>query len=65
MANFYRHEINAGHMVIWNTNHSARNALSPSYYEGVVTGLKQAAENPDISAATSVPMNFWEQYGKS
>lgn len=54
MSNFYRQDVNDRHMVLWNTNHTARNALSPSYYEGLMSGLKQAADSPEICAVILV-----------
>jgi 2-(1,2-epoxy-1,2-dihydrophenyl)acetyl-CoA isomerase len=49
-ANFFRQDVYADHLVLWNTNHTARNALSPSYYAGLVAGLDQAVQQENIRA---------------
>ncbi|MFT5114515.1 MAG: 2-(1,2-epoxy-1,2-dihydrophenyl)acetyl-CoA isomerase [Parasphingorhabdus sp.] len=48
--NFCRQDNYNDYMVIWNTNYSARNALSDSYCAGIMKGLKQASNDPNIHA---------------
>ena len=50
MSSLVRHEIEAGCLTIWNCNAARRNALSVEYYEGLVAGLKQADDSPEIAA---------------
>lgn len=50
MSNLFRRELRGQTLILWNTNAETRNALSPDYYKGVLDGLKEAAESPDIAA---------------
>ncbi len=45
-----RHEIADGVLTIWNCNTARRNALSPEYYQGVISGLAKASDDPGIVA---------------
>lgn len=46
----FRHEVSQGVLTIWNCNASQRNALTPEYYEGINSGLAQAAAQSEIHA---------------
>lgn len=50
MSETYRIEKRGHALIIWNENAAMRNALTPGYYEGVVQGVRQAAEDNDIAA---------------
>lgn len=50
MTATFIHERRGRALIIWNNNPSARNALTPEYYDGVVSGLKDAAEDDGIAA---------------
>lgn len=50
MNKFFRKESHPAHVILWNTNVAMRNALSPSYYEGLIEGLGMASNDPDVAA---------------
>lgn len=50
MTALYRHEVIDDHLIIWNCNGAMRNALSPSYYAGVMSGLARASQESAICA---------------
>ena len=50
MADLFRSEHRGDALVLWNCNAARRNALSPEYYDGVIHGLRRAAEALDVSA---------------
>lgn len=54
MSTLFRKDLHQDHMVLWNTNTARRNALSPEYYDGLLAGLAEAAETPEITAVILV-----------
>ena len=46
----FRKETYKDHLLLLNANSATRNALSADYYEGVLDGLAEAANDPDIAA---------------
>ena len=50
MSTLFRHETTGNVLVIWNCNPGQRNALSPEYYQGLMSGLEKAASDPAIAA---------------
>jgi len=49
-TDFFRKESRDGHVVLWNTDTRARNALSPAYYDGMIRELQAAADDPSVAA---------------
>lgn len=50
MSDLVRTEARGDVLVVWNTNTSRRNALSPEYYAGLVAALARAGPEPGIAA---------------
>lgn len=50
MTQHYRSELHDGHLVFWNTNTKFKNALTQSYFEGLLEALAEANENPNIGS---------------
>ncbi|TNJ44428.1 oxepin-CoA hydrolase, alternative type [Phaeobacter sp. B1627] len=50
MGDLFRSEHRGDHVILWNCNGARRNALSPDYYAGVITGLEAAADDPSTAA---------------
>ncbi|GAA6208468.1 enoyl-CoA hydratase [Cognatishimia sp. WU-CL00825] len=50
MTQFFRRDLHDRHLELWNTFTETRNALTPEYYQGVIDGLREASENPAITA---------------
>ena len=50
MTEKYRHDVTGACLTIWNCNAAMRNALSQSYYDGLMRGLERAARDPEIAA---------------
>ncbi len=50
MSALFRQDNHGNHLVLWNTNPTRRNALSPEYYDGLLACLRDAAETREIAA---------------